>query len=360
MKKNILIIDDSALMRRVLSDIINSDDRFAVKDYARDGLEGLDLIIKNKLQYDAIVMDINMPRMDGLEVLEQLQKHHVSVKIIMVSTLAKEGAKETIIALERGAFDFVTKPENYYEVKSEKFKNRLITTLAAATGLIQKADPIVSAISSTPVVKKPLSEVKKVTGSKLIAIACSTGGPKSLKDVIPLLPAEIDAPILLVQHMPKGFTASLAARLNELSKVEVKEAQDGDVLKKGVVYLAPGGRHMVIEQDKSGACCVRLSDEPARDGLRPCANNMYESLVGSSYAQIVCCVMTGMGSDGTEGIRQLSSKNNVYVISQDQASSVVYGMPRAVYAAGLSNEVVPLNKIAESITRSVGVHINGR
>ncbi len=360
MKKNILIIDDSALMRRVLSDIISSDDRFTVKDYARDGLEGLDLIIKNKLQYDAVVMDINMPRMDGLEVLEQLQKHRIQVKIIMVSTLAKEGAKETIIALERGAFDFVTKPENYYEVKSEKFKNRLINTLVAATGFTQKTDPIVSTAAGVSATGKTLGNVKKVSGSKLIAIACSTGGPKSLKEVIPLLPEDIEAPILLVQHMPKGFTASLAARLNELSKVEVKEAKDGDVLKKGVVYLAPGGLHMEINQDKSGAYSVRLSDAPARDGLRPCANIMYESLAGSSYAQIICVVMTGMGSDGTEGIRQLSNKNNVYVISQDEASSVVYGMPRAVYAAGLSDEVVPLDKIAESITRSVGVHINGR
>lgn len=357
MKKNILIIDDSALMRRVLSDIIESDDRFIVKDYARDGIEGLDLIIKNKLAYDAIVMDINMPRMDGLEVLEQLQKHHINVKIVMVSTLVKEGAQETILALERGAFDFVTKPENYYEVKSEKFKHKLITTLALAAGIKEVHS------FETPVIERHITKSNsqfRTHGSKLVAMACSTGGPKSLKEVIPYIPAEIDAPVLLVQHMPKGFTASLAARLNELSKVMVKEAEDGDVLKKGCVYLAPGGQHMRVIQDKSGAYLVKLSDEPARDGLRPCANIMYESLTGTSFSQIVCVVMTGMGSDGTEGISQLCKKNSVYVISQDEATSVVYGMPRTIAKAGLSDEVVPLDKIAETITKSVGVLNNGR
>lgn len=357
MKKNILIIDDSALMRRVLSDIIETDDRFTVKDYARDGVEGLDLIVRNKFQYDAVIMDINMPRMDGLEVLEQLRRHHISIRTVMVSTLVKEGAQETILALERGAFDFVTKPENYYEVKSEKFKDKLLTTLALAAGIKEGGKPALSAVRRQKERVGP--GTVKPGGNKLVAMACSTGGPKALKEVIPLLPKNLDAPVLLVQHMPKGFTASLAARLNEISKIQVKEAEDGETLKKGTVYLAPGGRHMAVKQDKSGAYQVKLSDEPARDGLRPCANVMYESLCNSAYSNIVCVVMTGMGSDGTVGISQLCKQNNVYVISQDEESSVVYGMPRMVAEAGLSDEVVPLSKIAETITRNVGVLSNG-
>lgn len=358
MKKNILIIDDSALMRRVMSDIIESDGRFVVKDYARDGLEGLELIIKNRFQYDAVIMDVNMPKMNGLEVLEELQNRNIAMKIVMVSTLVREGAVETITALERGAFDFVTKPESYIEVVGEKFKNKLITTLALATGIKEP-----ERTESSQVVQKNISNILRrrgTSGSKLVVIACSTGGPKSLKEVIPMLPKDLDAPVLLVQHMPKGFTNSLAARLNELSRISVKEAEEGDILQKGMVYLAPGGSHMKVVHNKSGDYCVKLTDEPPRDGLRPCANITYESLCKSSYSRIICVIMTGMGSDGTKGISQLCKTNDVYVISQDEETSVVYGMPRTIAETGLSDEVVPLNKIAETITKNVGVLNNGR
>lgn len=358
MKKNILIIDDSALMRRVMSDIIESDDRFMVKDYARDGVEGLELITANRDLYDAVILDINMPRMDGLEVLDRLQKQNISMKIVLVSTIAKEGAKETIIALERGVFDFVTKPENYFEVKSEKFKNKLIDTIALATG--EKSTRELSDTKLSRIQDKTRYKGGSKGNKKLIAMVCSTGGPRSLKEVIPKLPDNIDAPIVLVQHMPKGFTESLATRLNELSKVIVKEAQDGDVLEKGTVYLAPGGRHTRIKKDKSGAYQIALSDEPAVVGLRPCGDLMYESLCGTDYSEITCVVMTGMGADGTKGISQLCKTNNVYVISQDEATSVVYGMPRVIAEVGLSDEVVPLKEIAESITKNVGVLSNGR
>ncbi len=359
MKKNILIIDDSALMRRVMSDIIESDDRFEVKDYARDGIEGLELITKNKDLYDAVILDINMPRMDGLEVLDRLQKLNIQMKIILVSTIAKEGANETIIALEKGVFDFVTKPENYFEVKSEKFKNKLINTLLLATGIKSAKE---SSLTQLNRIQGKTRHTVKAGGknNKLIAMVCSTGGPKSLKEVIPKIPENIDAPIVLVQHMPKGFTESLANRLNELSKVNVKEAQDGDVLTKGTVYLAPGGRHMRVTSDKSGAYQIVLSDEPAVGGLRPCGDLMYESLCGTDFSEIVCVVMTGMGADGTKGIGQLCKTNNIHVISQDEATSVVYGMPRVVAEVGLSDEVVPLGKIADTITRNVGVLSDGR
>jgi two-component system chemotaxis response regulator CheB len=194
---------------------------------------------------------------------------------------------------------------------------------------------------------------------KLVALACSTGGPKSLQQVIPKLPAELDAPVVIVQHMPKGFTNSLAVRLNEMSKLQVKEAENGELLKKGCVYIAPGGKQTRIE--KTGANYkIVTTDEPERDGLRPCANIMYESLRESSFDEITCVVLTGMGADGTMGIGALAEKNNIYVISQDKESCVVYGMPRAVYEAKLSDEVQPLEKIAEAVTKNVGVLNHGR
>ena len=378
--KNILIVDDSALMRRLISDIIKSDDRFTVKDFAMNGLEALDLIVKNYRAYDAVILDINMPKMNGLELLEQLQKNRIRMKIIMVSTLTKEGAQETITALERGAFDFVTKPENYLDAKQDSFKNRLLEKLCLAVNLpfsVSTAEDQkntagkfrtpgaggagLGTIRSTMV--RPPKNIsfaphRKLTGNKkgkrkLVALACSTGGPKSLQSVIPKLPKDLEAPVVLVQHMPKGFTNSLAVRLNEMSQVQVKEAADGDILRNGWVYIAPGGKQMRIEKAGTNYKIV-TTDEPERDGLRPCANIMYESLVGSAFDEITCVVLTGMGADGTLGIGALGEKNNIYVISQDEATSVVYGMPRAVAEAKLSDEVQPLDKIAEAVTRNVG------
>lgn len=395
--KKILVVDDSALMRRLISDIINSDNRFCVQDLATNGLEALDLIIKNHLLYDAVVLDINMPKMNGLELLEQLQKNRIKITVIMVSTLAKEGAKETIIALEHGAFDFVTKPENYLDAKEEHFKNRLLEVLCVAvkvdmpgptavspveskeTGKLSSrfskdfrakvegsqtgtSQPVrVSTIPSKNVGFKPhkVFAGNKEGKSKLVALACSTGGPKSLQSVIPMLPANLDAPVVMVQHMPKGFTNSLAMRLDEMSKVRVKEAADGDILQKGWVYIAPGGKQMRVL--KSGSTYkIATTDEPARDALRPCANIMYESLMGSSFDEITCVVLTGMGADGTLGIGALGEKNNIHVIAQDEETSVVYGMPKAIAEAKLVDEVLPLNKIADAITKNVGVLNNGR
>lgn len=372
--KNILIVDDSALMRRLISDIIKSDNRFEVKDVAMNGLEALDLIIKNYRTYDAVVLDINMPKMNGLELLEQLQKNRIRLKVLMVSTLTKEGAKETIIALERGAFDFVTKPENYLDAKQESFRNRLLEKLCLAVNL-SYLPPVAEdrknsgftrgsglgtdrQTSVRPPRQMSFGPHKRFSGnkagkSKLVALACSTGGPKSLQSVIPKLPKDLDAPVVLVQHMPRGFTNSLAVRLNDISQVTVKEAADGDILKKGWVYIAPGGKQMRIQ--KAGANYkIVTTDEPERDGLRPCANIMYESLAGSTFDEITCVVLTGMGADGTMGIGALGQKNNIYVISQDEATSVVYGMPRAVKEAKLSDEVQPLEKIAEAVIRNVG------
>ncbi len=394
--KNILIVDDSALMRRLISDIIKSDNRFAVKDLATNGLEALDLLIKHYQEYDAVILDINMPKMNGLELLSQLQKNRIKVCVIMVSTLTKEGAQETILALERGAFDFVTKPENYLEARDPVFRNRLLQMLCLAVKLpfpataaesqdTKTAEPgrsrstITShtrsftpardtgtghSIAVRPPYNVSFAPHKRYVGSKtgkkkLIALACSTGGPKSLQSVIPKLPKDIDAPVVLVQHMPKGFTHSLAVRLDEMSQVKVKEAADGDVLRKGCVYIAPGGKQMRVK--KAGThYVIATTDEPDREGLRPCANIMYESLMNSDFDEITCVVLTGMGADGTMGIGGLGETNNIYVISQDEASCVVYGMPKAVADAKLSDEVQPLDKIAEAVTKNVGVLNHGR
>ena len=206
-------------------------------------------------------------------------------------------------------------------------------------------------------VKIPKTVERTVGGNKnkLVALACSTGGPKALQSVIPYLPADMNAPMVLVQHMPVGFTKSMADRLDEISKIRVKEAQEGDVLKKGWVYVAPGGKHMEIQKKADGSHVVRLNDQPAIGGLRPCANVTYESLRSSGYDEIVCVVLTGMGSDGTGGILSLKQRKKLHVISQDAKSCVVYGMPKAIVEAGVVDEVVPLTEVAHTIIKNVGV-----
>ena len=355
MKKNILVVDDSALMRRVICDIINSDSNFQAKDVCRDGLEAYERL--KTTTYDGVVLDVNMPRMDGLQLLERLQKENIKANVIMVSTLTTKDAEVTILAMERGAIDFVTKPNNIAEAKGEDFKKRLIEVLTAVLNSRLYSKSAGSRSVAKPIVKKEVGFTRlKATGkNKLVALACSTGGPKALQSVIPKLPKNLDAPMVLVQHMPAGFTKSMADRLNELSDISVKEAENGDKLEKGWVYIAPGGKHMEVIKCPDGSHKIGLNDMPAIGGLRPCANITYDSLSKTSFDEVVCVVLTGMGADGTNGILSLGHHKPIHVISQTAETCVVYGMPKAIEESGVVDEVVPLEKVAETITKNVGV-----
>lgn len=350
MKKNILVVDDSALMRRIVCDIINSDENFQATDFCRDGLEAYErLKVKS---YDGVVLDVNMPRMDGLQLLERLQKEGIKAKVVMVSTLTTKDAEVTILAMERGAIDFVTKPSNVIEAKGEVFKKQLLSVLTAVydTQVYKRNTPV------SPKLVTAVKHIKPVrTDKKLVALACSTGGPKALQSVIPYLPKNLDAPMVLVQHMPPGFTKSMADRLNELSEISVKEAQEGDILEKGHVYVAPGGKHMEVVKMRDGSHRIALNDMPPIGGLRPCANIMFDSLTKTDYDEIICIVLTGMGADGTNGILSLNRKKPIHVIAQDAQTCVVYGMPRAIADAGMVDEMVPLEQVAKTITKNVGV-----
>ena len=377
MKKNILVVDDSALMRRVICDIINSDSNFQAKDTCRDGLEAYERL--KTTSYDGVVLDVNMPRMDGLQLLEKLQQDNIKANVIMVSTLTTKDAEVTILALERGAIDFVTKPTAIADAKGEDFKKKVLDVLNAvlnsrqfvrtpvrtATSAARPARP--GKTADTPTLSpgaqdafKPSTNVNfkrlKATGkNKLVALACSTGGPKALQSVVPFLPKNLDAPMVLVQHMPAGFTKSMADRLNEVSPIAVKEAEDGDKLEKGQIYVAPGGKHMEIVKCADGSHKISLNNMPAIGGLRPCANITYDSLSKSGFDEIVCVVLTGMGADGTNGILSLGHHKPIHVISQNAETCIVYGMPKAIEETGVVDEVVPLEKVAETIVKNVGV-----
>lgn len=395
-KKRILIVDDSALMRRMESDIINSDNRFSVVGTCTNGLDAFDRVIKAPKEYDLILCDINLPKMTGLEFLAALGKEKISVKVIIVSALTSMDSKEAIQALQLGAFDCIKKPESFAEVMSESFKNIVLEKVALAlredTAAVHEHVPeetheirrptdhdfhyehreevrtegqhIVSPMNPREILanitahKRPHKSMP-ASSKKLVLIASSTGGPKALQEVIPFLPKNINAPVLIVQHMAEGFTGSLAQRLDQESQIHVVEAANGVRIAKGIVYIAKGGSQMRLKKNGPDYIIELNSQEPPRNALKPCADILFESIAGMDFDDIICCVMTGMGGDGTMGINALAEKNNIYVIAQDEPTSTVYGMPKVVYESGLTDIVKPLGQLAQEIIKSTGVQDHG-
>ncbi len=366
--KKILLIDDSPLMRRVMSDIINATNEYCVAYTANNGLAGL-TILREHDDILAVFCDINMPGMDGISLLKIAKQDGMRPPFIMCSS--SNDANDTISALEYGAIEFIKKPENIYR-HGEFFDSRVSRALQAAEEVYnkgtvqQKTVTHVGSVFSHNIPKnesvKQVQEKLRVTNSntaknhysKLVALVCSTGGPRALQYVIPKLPKNLAAPVLIVQHMPVGFTASLAARMNELSDIRVKEAEDGEKISNGVCYIAKGGTHLAVTTEP-GVTRIKFDDTPPIVGLKPCGNIMYNSLHDVSYDEIVCVVLTGMGADGTKGIQELAKHKPIYVIAQDEKSSTVYGMPKAIYESGLTDCVCDINKIAEEIVKKVGV-----
>lgn len=351
--KKILIIDDSALMRRTLSDIINSEPDLCVADMAENGKTAVEFLAEQKV-YDLILLDINMPEMDGLDFLKYMSENHYMIPTLIVSSMASKSAKETMRALELGAYDFVKKPERLHGVLAEGFKEQLLEKIQCAFK-IQHVKMSIAARKKTEdsgrartaqLQKRPTGFSGKRKKS-LLFIASSTGGPKALQSVVPHIPGDIGCPVVIVQHMPSGFTRSLAERLDEMSPCKVVEAQDGDILKNGVVYVAKGGYqlHASLNGQNEHQLLVRR-DEP-RNGLRPCADIFLESLLDCGYEKIFCAVLTGMGSDGTKGLLQLKKVKDVYTVGQSEESCVVYGMPRAAVKAEVVDQVADLQDIAE-------------
>ena len=355
MNKKVLIVDDSALMRSFLSDIIKKENMFQVIDTAGNGVQALK-ILESGNTYDLLLLDIHMPLMGGIELLKHIGNLEHKPIVIVISSEAHEGAKVTIQALELGAFEFIAKPSSLLGSSKATFQERLHKIIHHAIGADKAAKREHHDWAARQSHEEEAKEITLRRGNhdKMIVIACSTGGPKALQSVIPKLPARINAPVLLVQHMPEGFTESLAARLDELSQIKVVEASDGVSLKNGVVYIAKGGHQMRLLLDERGVYRLSVSKEGARNGLKPCADILFESMVSYSFSSLTCVVLTGMGADGTKGITGLQTENN-YIIAQNAETSTVYGMPKAIADKGVVDEVLPLDQIADAITKHVGV-----
>ncbi|CAM5788276.1 MULTISPECIES: protein-glutamate methylesterase/protein-glutamine glutaminase [Brevibacillus] len=362
----VLVTDDSAFMRKVISDILQSDPEIEVIDRAKNGLECVEKAAK--LKPDVITLDIEMPIMNGLEALEQLMKQS-PVPVVMLSSLTREGAEATIRALELGAIDFVAKPSGPISLDIHKVGDRLIERVKAASQAKKRtnkfklhaestASPFLFAAKATEDIvlapRQASTEMpvnRAASGSaKLVVLGTSTGGPKALQTVLTALPSQLPAPIAIVQHMPAGFTKSLAQRLDSLCAIRVTEVTDGEWLEPGTAYIAPGGYHFEVVQT-NGRLQAKLHQEEPRGGHRPSVDILFESVSRLTKVDKWAIIMTGMGNDGTKGLIKMKEIGPVTSIIEDESTCVVFGMPRAAIQAGLADHVVPLHKIAETLCK---------
>ncbi|HKJ99608.1 MAG TPA: chemotaxis response regulator protein-glutamate methylesterase [Desulfotignum sp.] len=356
-----LVVDDTIVYRKIVGDILKEIPGVAVVGTANNGKIALSKI--KSLKPDLVTLDIEMPEMTGIEVLQQLHDLDHPPKVIMVSTLTRHGSEMTIKALELGAFDFIAKPDegtmaqNLAKVKAAlapiiiAVKHQKITPRTIREKTAPKARPARHPHSLPAAVPPAKHRIK--TKSEIVGIGISTGGPNALTKMVPMLPADFKAPILIVQHMPPMFTASLANSLNNKSRLIVKEAQDGDILTAGTVYIAPGGRQMKIVAGADGVSRkIHITDDPPENSCKPSVDYLFRSIARYYVGRATGVIMTGMGSDGTKGLVQLK-ENGGMVIAQDAASCTVFGMPKQPIETGLVDVIAPLEKIADEIVKTV-------
>ena len=358
----IMIVDDSPLFRKVLKSVIQGDPRFEIVGTARNGQDALNQLPDRRP--DAVILDVQMPVMDGLTTLEHLHRVAPDVGVIMFSALTRVGAEATVRALELGAFDFVAKSESSDAGSStDIIRHELIPKLTFLH--TRKALRLVAAVDTaedTPDLRAAVEAVPRPapirpprlqpSGRKLVAIGISTGGPQALARIWPALPADLNAAVLVVQHMPPVFTASLAQRLNELSPLETREAADGDEVCPGLALLAPGGMHMTVVADSEGRHVVRLVDDPPEHNCRPSVDVLFRSVAREYGPDAVGLIMTGMGTDGTIGLRMMKERG-AYIIAQNRATCTVYGMPKKAVEEKMAHEVLPLDEIVPAVKRLV-------
>jgi two-component system chemotaxis response regulator CheB len=430
----VLIVDDSPFMRKVFSDVIDADAAFKVLATASNGKEAIDLVLK--LKPDIITMDLEMPHMNGIEALQRIMAIHPT-PVIMLSAVTDNGTRDTIKALQYGAFDFIRKPDRAVNLDIQQVGVQLLeklhialesmsegvfrmlpaveekvvsppqSTSSFATPVMRVSEeektPLVSSakrqylspspkkeslqesrkplatplpasvngISKTDVIetqlkaeKSRLKEIKTANTelknrqastlfTHLVAIGTSTGGPRALHEVLTSIPADFQAPILVVQHMPPKFTHSLAQRLDNYCSIHVREAVDREPVETATAYIAPGGRHMSLEKDAKGKFRIHLSDEGPRGGHMPSVDVMFESLLGHQQLKRHVVLMTGMGSDGAKGMKALQSDGAITTIAEAEQTCVVYGMPRSAVELGAVSHLIPLHEIASTLVQEV-------
>ncbi|WP_440903906.1 protein-glutamate methylesterase/protein-glutamine glutaminase [Catenovulum sp. SX2] len=373
----VLVVDDSSFFRRRVSEIIDQDPDLTVVDTALNGKDALEKAMK--LKPDVITMDVEMPVMDGISSVREIMKKYPT-PILMFSSLTHDGAQATLDALEAGALDFLPKKfediarnkdeavnllqTRIKQISKRRISMRMAALKSAGTNRFATRSQIASRVEKKETAvpeqstraqleaiqskRRAVSPTKNAGSYKMLAIGTSTGGPVALQTILTKLPKNFPTPILLIQHMPAAFTSAFAARLDSMCEISVKEAQNGDVLKAGCAYLAPGGKQMMVDGVGSGARILIKEDNSDRLTYKPSVDVTFAS-VGKAYkGQVLALILTGMGADGRDGAKFLQQQGAT-IWAQDEESCVVYGMPQAVASAGISSESIALNQMADRI-----------
>lgn len=374
-KRKLLVVDDSAFMRKLISDFFVNNSKIEVVGTARNGKDAIKKI--QALNPDVVTMDVEMPEMNGLDALKEIMTV-CPVPVVMLSSTTQKNAENTLIAMELGAVDFVAKPSGTISLDLHKIQDELVHKVEEATkvqiaklkialprqqsvqrsNVLPNQEKVLSKVIESKVdllnkgatvssIKKEWSRLTK----KIVLIGTSTGGPRALQEVITKIPKNIQAPILIVQHMPAGFTKSLANRLNQLSEITVKEAEQGDILHNGIAYIAPGGYHLKLRKVGTSFGIVLDQTEPPRSGHRPSVDVMFEDVSQYNDFDKIAVIMTGMGYDGAAGLKQLKKTGNVMAIAESADTCIVYGMPKAAVETQLVDEVADVDDIAQSIMK---------
>lgn len=356
----VMIVDDSAIVRKAVTDALKPDKEIEIVGTAANGKIALEKIVQ--LNPDVLVLDIEMPICDGFEVLRSLREQRIRIRTIMFSTLTERGATQTIKALSLGANDYVPKPSSESNITSysdgvKKVAAELTPKIKQFRRRVPMANGVSNPVSNSIEIAKrttimPMRDRSgPFTPPQIVAIGISTGGPEALAKVLPNLPASFPVPIVIVQHMPALFTKLLAERLNNTCKIKVVEGAEGVILQAGVAYIAPGDYHLLVKES-DGKFILSVNQGPPENSCRPAADVLFRSVADVYGKRALGVIMTGMGHDGLKGLRIMHAKG-ASVIAQDEASSVVWGMPSGVVQEGLADKVLPVDQLAGSIERSV-------
>ncbi len=368
MSLKVLVADDSILFRRVIAEALGSLPEVEVVGTVSNGKLAVQRI--RELRPDLLTLDMEMPELDGMGVLEALKESREAVAVIVVSALTRQGGRLTMRAMEKGAFDFVTKPDTVGSQESkEAIRKELAPRIRALAHRLEIRKILRSKAagpaSATPADKSPvarestsgslgdisgrMSRLAGGTKPEMVLIGVSTGGPNALARIMPEIPGNIGVPLLIVQHMPPVFTQSLAESLSPRCSIKVREASHGEMIEANIAYIAPGGRHMRLVSGAEGRKMVQVTDDPPENNCRPAVDYLFRSVASNFPGRAIAVILTGMGSDGVLGLRLLK-RQGCYVIAQDEATCVVYGMPKAAVDAGVTDAVLPLEAIAARIT----------
>ena len=361
----VLVVDDAVVVRRLVTDVLAADPEIEVVGIAANGRIALQKIAQ--LAPDLVTLDVEMPEMDGLTAIVEIRKTWKTLPVIMFSTLTERGAQSTMEALARGATDYVTKPANVgsVTVAQQRVRDDLIPRIKSLCAGVLPAAPAAHAaprasiadqlakVAGTPPPRPPRpAPTGPPAGVSIVAIGCSTGGPNALIEILPKLPADFPLPIVITQHMPPMFTKFLADRLSVMSKLSVREAEEGAVITPGVAWIAPGDHHLVLKT-VGGRIIATLTQGPPENSCRPAVDVMLRSVVECYGSHVLSVILTGMGQDGLRGSEAVHDAGGS-VFAQDEASSVVWGMPGFVARSGIASAVLPLDRIAQAIIDRVG------